>query len=227
MNRPHAMPVGLRPIATLLSDTIRVVTLSGSQAQETTVFLTAGIPGIKGFSPNGEELVWGDGAGIQMGSVSEGAVRLILPPPAVSNHLTHVMAPPVIWEGGDPHMLVAYPSEATGGLISSVYDVNGTTGARVFLGDLPLAAAAPQELARSGDGQSFAAWVPIEAVRSSVERTIYRFQLVVQTTPGGPVRKVLERESSSSLRWLEFSSDRRRLGLALEHFTYVVRVDDA
>jgi hypothetical protein len=207
-------------------DTIRVLTLAGSELAAEAEFVTDGLPGIKGFSPEGGRVVWGDGAGIHMASVDDGSVRLILPPPVDPGPLTHVMAPQVFWEGGDPHLLVAYPSEAPGGLVSSVYDVSGITGVRHFLGELPLAVAAPREIARSADGQAFAAYVPIAIVSQSVESTVYRNQLVVQTSPGGPIRNVFERVSGGWLGWLEFSPDGRRLGLAHYNGVYVVRLDE-
>jgi hypothetical protein len=208
----------------LFADTIRVVTLSGSQVQSETKFTTTGIPGFKGFSPEEDKLVWGDGAGIHMASLSDGTVRLILPPPIDPGPLTHVMSPHVIWKGGDPHLLVAYPTQAEGGLLTGVYEVNGITGARTLLGELPLAVAAPRELARSADGRAFAAWVPIEPVGDNVERPAYRYQLLVQASPGGPVVKLLERTGDYGLSWLEFSPDGSRLGLDFSFSTYVVRV---
>jgi hypothetical protein len=81
------------------------------------------------------------------------------------------------------------------------------------------------QLARSRDGRSWAAWVPVGIVSRNVESTVYKYRLYVQTPGDTEPKSMLEWNSSEGLRWFEFSPDGSRLALLLFQSLHVVELD--
>ena len=210
------------------SDTLHVVTLADAEPIASLAMPTAGIrPNVLDISPDGATIVYGGPAAVYAVAATGGTPRVLFPASTASVDSAKIIAPQIVWNGADAHLLVG-SSETTGdGHRVAVHDVSGRTGASTLLATIPDAIGAPRNLARSEDGGAWAAWVPVQVVDQNVERTTYRFRLYVQTAPDRPVEPVLEWTAAEPLYWLEFSPDRGRLGFVLGGALYVVGLEGA
>jgi hypothetical protein len=206
------------------SDTVYVVATTGP-GSATAMPTTGSRPRAMGLSPAGTLLLYSSSTGIYMAPVSGGAHQLVWQ--SVDGQ-DDAVAPQVLWRGESPHLLVATDSAPhdVGGI--ALHEVDATSGERTLLGTMPrhLPEAAGWQLARSGDGRSFAVWVPVAVTHKSVERTTFRFRLYVQTPRDVEPRSVLEWEADEPLRWFEFSPDGRQIGLLLSGSLHVVELDE-
>lgn len=204
-----------------LSDSIHIVTLSvTTPPQKRTLRAAAPNPNVIALSPDGGAVVYSASGGFYSTDVSMATHRALFRPPRDS---LFAIAPQVMWNGTTPHLLVAGTDTSRTRRAIRVEDVDGSDGARTVAGTIPEALMVPWSLARSVDGRSFAAWVPVELVRESVERSTYRFRLYVHT-PALGTRIELEWTADEGLPWLEFSPDGRRIGLVLYGELFVVQL---
>ena len=185
-------------------------------------FATPGNPVLLDMSAAGDRVVYGAGGHEYEINTTTGEQRRVLR--SIDPTFASTVAPQVLWQSGAPYLLVASLPTGEGARSLDISTVNGYTGERSVLGAIPNAINLPFAMAWSKDGQSFAAWVPVEIVGNNMERTIYKFRLYAGTA-NNSLKPLLEWEADESLYWLEFSPNGRRLGLVLYGELYVVDVE--
>ena len=210
----------------LSSDTIQVVTLTNGRPASRTSFRTiVREPRIVGLSPDGVRVLYRDDAGVYSAPVTSGTHQQLMriPRSAAADSVTRLAAQ-IQWEGNTPHLLIG-TSTLESGLQRTmlIQDVNGSTGVRAPRALVPGVLSAPWSLARSRDGRSIAAWVPVtEEQRPNAYDDFYNFRLYIQTPRTTAPVAVLEWVSYHGFEWLEFSPDGRWLALILTGGLYVV-----
>jgi hypothetical protein len=205
-----------------LSDTIKVVTLSGGYPRtEISIPPLVANPTVIGLSPDGATLLY-DGSGRTYAVPIEGGphrlLHTLVPGP------TERLAPQIAWEGSSLRFLLAHHAEESGASSGTVsfHIVDRFTGVSTLAGSVTGALAVPTNVALSSDGIAYAAWIPMEKTGNNQERIVYRYRLYVKDADDITPRVLWEKEADSPLSWLEFSPDQRRIGFTLEGRLYAL-----
>ena len=163
------------------------------------------------FSPDGSSLVYWDRRVMQLDVPSGIATVLYVPPAASVEGTFQSVAGSVWWQGGHPHLLVDTWVDKR--QPTSIYDLDGTTGARTLLGTLLDSEHAPWNMAWSPDGSHAAIWTSSKSFNCSVEGCSYdaRLYLIARGIIGAGVLYD-SRGAAASPTWTVFSPDGQSVG---------------
>jgi len=132
------------------------------------------------------------------------------------------ISPDVMWQGGNPRVLVATNTPGTREVTIVEHDV--ATGASTDLGSVPPALFIASPLARSADGAVWAVWFAVENLTpNAVERPVLRYALYVGRSGGDP-RSILEFASDEGPWGLRPSPDGQRVAFRYRGGLYVIPV---